>query len=466
MSRRPRRPKDLSRVLTAVLRHKALDMGLTMDSAGYVKLSDILAIPSVQRFPQGQRTEVAVRRLVRQCSKQRFSMRQGADGCAYIRANQGHSIKGLNDAAMLRPVRSASGLRACVHGTYWRFMESIRKGGLNRMSRKHIHFSFEQYGSQDTISGMRSDCQVLIHVDVARCLAAGIRFFMSDNKVILSEGRDGVIAPEYFSRVQEVEWLRVGGKRQATLREVKDWKTIEIPKDKFAPNSKAQSKWKNFSEKGRGRGVQKGCQASLGQAGPAQQSFRMLAVLDFEATCDDGKRMSPQEIIEFPTVLVDVKTGTSIGEFATYVKPTHHPQLTPFCTNLTGITQEQVDEGVGFPRALAAHQKWLLSRCDGKLDSVLFVTCGNWDLGTMLRKQCKTSGIEVPPAYRRFCNIKFAFRDFYKRKKAEGMARMLNVLKLELIGKHHSGIDDCRNLARICERMIKDGHVFAPTTRR
>ena len=229
---KPRRPKDISRFLAYILRHNAIKMGLKMDEEGYVKLSDILALPSVKKYPQGQRTEVAVQRLVRQCRKQRFSMRKGADGCVYIRANQGHSIKGLNDAAMLRPVHSASELRACVHGTYWRFMESIRKEGLNRMSRKHIHFSFEQYGSQDTISGMRSDCQVLIHVDVARCLAAGIRFFMSDNKVILSEGRDGVIAPEYFSRVQKVVWLRVGGKRQATLLEVKDWKTIEFPKEK------------------------------------------------------------------------------------------------------------------------------------------------------------------------------------------------------------------------------------------
>ena len=218
----PRRPKDLSRVLTAVLRHKAIKMGLKMDSAGYVKLDDILALLSVKKDPGKQLTEEDVRRVVSECKKQRFSMRQGDDGCAYIRATQGHSIKGLNDAAMLQPVQSASKLRACVHGTYWRFFDSIRQNGLNRMLRKHIHFSPQQYGSQDIISGMRSNCQVLIHVDVARCLAAGIRFFMSDNKVILSEGRDGVIAPEYFSRVQKVVWLRVDGKRKATLQEVKD----------------------------------------------------------------------------------------------------------------------------------------------------------------------------------------------------------------------------------------------------
>jgi len=31
---------------------------------------------------------------------------------------------------------------------------------------------------------------------------------------------------------------------------------------------------------------------------------------------------------------------------------------------------------------------------------------------------------------------------------------MLNVLKMELEGKHHSGIQDCRNIGRILHRMI------------
>lgn len=33
------------------------------------------------------------------------------------------------------------------------------------------------------------------------------------------------------------------------------------------------------------------------------------------------------------------------------------------------------------------------------------------------------------------------------------MAAMLNILKLGLEGRHHSGIDDCKNIARIVERL-------------
>jgi hypothetical protein len=34
---------------------------------------------------------------------------------------------------------------------------------------------------------------------------------------------------------------------------------------------------------------------------------------------------------------------------------------------------------------------------------------------------------------------------------------MLKHLKMDLVGRHHSGIDDCRNLARIVIRLIEDG---------
>jgi len=67
--------------------------------------------------------------------------------------------------------------------------------------------------------------------------------------------------------------------------------------------------------------------------------FDNFIVLDFEATCDQGGNFKPQEIIEFPSVLLDGRTLQSISEFQYFVKPTVNPQLTPFCTELTGITQ-------------------------------------------------------------------------------------------------------------------------------
>lgn len=59
----------------------------------------------------------------------------------------------------------------------------------------------------------------------------------------------------------------------------------------------------------------------------------------------------------------------------------------------------------------------------------------------------------------RVINIKTAFRVKYGYKRGKGMAKMLGALRMDLVGRHHSGIDDCGNILRIAERMVDDGWV-------
>ena len=70
--------------------------------------------------------------------------------------------------------------------------------------------------------------------------------------------------------------------------------------------------------------------------------LRYLLVLDFEATCDDTDKIVPKEemeITEFPTILYDLHDDKVEAVFHEYVRPSLHPQLTKFCTDLTGIQQ-------------------------------------------------------------------------------------------------------------------------------
>lgn len=73
------------------------------------------------------------------------------------------------------------------------------------------------------------------------------------------------------------------------------------------------------------------------------QAFSHILVLDFEATCDSGAVDFPHEIIEFPVVVLDTRTLQVVAEFHRYVQPTKNKELSEFCTDLTGITQEKVD---------------------------------------------------------------------------------------------------------------------------
>ena len=75
------------------------------------------------------------------------------------------------------------------------------------------------------------------------------------------------------------------------------------------------------------------------------QNFDYLIVLDFEATCGSkGHQPIPQEIIEFPCALLNVRKGFEVEAiFHQYVRPVKHPLLTTFCTELTGITQVRLN---------------------------------------------------------------------------------------------------------------------------
>ena len=64
--------------------------------------------------------------------------------------------------------------------------------------------------------------------------------------------------------------------------------------------------------------------------------YEYYLVLDFEATCLQGMRIEPQEIIEFPCLRINAKTLEIEDKFQEYVKPVERPKLSPFCTKLTG----------------------------------------------------------------------------------------------------------------------------------
>ena len=71
-------------------------------------------------------------------------------------------------------------------------------------------------------------------------------------------------------------------------------------------------------------------------------------------------------------------------------------------------------------------------------------------------EQCRTAGVALPNWARLWMNIKGPFRAAGYGK-GTGMMDMLKAMKIQHTGKHHSGIDDCRNIAKILQRLIQDG---------
>ena len=217
-------------------------------------------------------------------------------------------MKNVESDALLTKITNPFKYSEVVHGTYFEPLPLILKGGLNRMARNHVHFALGYPGNEGLISGMRGSCEVVIELNLTKAMHGEhkIPFYESSNKVILSEGlKDGSIPPQYFRAVYD-----------------------------FKKNQYIE-----------------------------MTSFDYICVFDFECTCEDNdtypKTLNMQEIIEFPIVIIDVKQRAIKSVFQTYVKPTVDPKLTDFCTQLTGITQEQVDAGVSIQDALKQAHRFL-----------------------------------------------------------------------------------------------------------
>ncbi|XP_028408777.1 tRNA 2'-phosphotransferase 1-like [Dendronephthya gigantea] len=195
---------DFSRKLTYVLRHNAVDLGMNVNHEGYVNILELQAHKLFHQFRPV--TAEKLQNIIDMDEKQRFSMVQRSDSW-FIRANQGHSgnvAAQLVDEKMLTPVSSSKDYPICVHGTDKEAWAKISaSGGLSRMARKHTHMSSRHKGSREMISGMRKRSNVMIYIDLDNAISAGIKFYISTNQVILSEGNDqGMIPIEFFKEVK------------------------------------------------------------------------------------------------------------------------------------------------------------------------------------------------------------------------------------------------------------------------
>ncbi|MCF7222220.1 RNA 2'-phosphotransferase [Marilutibacter chinensis] len=161
-----------SRFLSLILRHEPGRIGLQLDPRGWADIDELL----LRMQPHHPISRELLQRVVESNSKRRFAI---SDDGLRIRASQGHSI--AVDLA-LAPCEPPTRL---FHGTATRFLESIRRQGLLRGDRHHVHLSADIETA--TAVGRRHGRVVVLHVDAGRMHAEGYRFYRSDNGVWLTD---------------------------------------------------------------------------------------------------------------------------------------------------------------------------------------------------------------------------------------------------------------------------------------
>jgi putative RNA 2'-phosphotransferase len=124
--------------------------------------------------------------VVARNNKRRFSFDPTG---TLIRANQGHSVA---VDLQLEPVEPPAVL---YHGTGHGAVEPIRREGLRKMARHHVHLSSDRETARAV--GARHGRPVVFMVNAAAMRSAGHLFYRSDNGVWLVDH----VPPEYLRRL-------------------------------------------------------------------------------------------------------------------------------------------------------------------------------------------------------------------------------------------------------------------------
>ncbi|MFF4243653.1 exonuclease domain-containing protein [Streptomyces sp. NPDC001822] len=177
---------------------------------------------------------------------------------------------------------------------------------------------------------------------------------------------------------------------------------------------------------------------------------RLLNVVDVEATCWSGDQPpgSVSEIIEIGLTVVDLATAERLTRHQILVRPARST-VSQFCTELTGLTQSEVDEGVSFAAACR------LLAAGHHAGSRPWASWGDYDRNQFTR-QCQATGTPYPFG-RHHTNAKAAFTEAYGLRKRPGMARALEIAGRRLEGRHHRGADDAWNIAALVLHLSERG---------
>lgn len=165
--------KSISKFLSLILRHSPQTIGLKLDQQGWADVEELLSKATRQ---QQHISRKVLEEVVATNDKKRFAFNE--DGTK-IRASQGHSITvDLEMKAVAPP-------DYLYHGTVDRFIAAIKKEGLQKMSRQHVHLSRDREAAAKV--GSRRGVPVILNILSGKMHQDGFLFYLSENNVWLTD---------------------------------------------------------------------------------------------------------------------------------------------------------------------------------------------------------------------------------------------------------------------------------------
>lgn len=161
----------LSVFISLILRHKPEVINSDVDKHGYMDVNQL--IKGVNESGRNLNIDI-LKDIVKTDKKGRYSFNSDY---SKIRANQGHSIDVDVELEECRPPK------VLYHGTATRFMDSINKEGLKKMSRLYVHLSDNIETALQV--GKRHGEVCVLTIDSEKMFNNGYNFYLSKNGVWL-----------------------------------------------------------------------------------------------------------------------------------------------------------------------------------------------------------------------------------------------------------------------------------------
>lgn len=163
--------KNISKFLNLVLRHAPETIQLQLDRNGWANVDELII--KCHQFGKEFDFEL-LEEVVETNDKKRFTFN---DDLTKIRVNQGHSIDVELNLNEFEPNAFL------YHGTVEKFIDLIKKEGLQKMSRQYVHLSKDKETAIKV--GSRRGKPVVLKVDAPKMFENGFRFYLSENNVWL-----------------------------------------------------------------------------------------------------------------------------------------------------------------------------------------------------------------------------------------------------------------------------------------
>ena len=173
-------------------------------------------------------------------------------------------------------------------------------------------------------------------------------------------------------------------------------------------------------------------------------------VIDLEATTDEGGwPVAEMEIIEIGASLVN-RDGREVDHFQRFVRPQRRPHLTPFCRELTHITQANIDAAASLTEVWPQFERWLSHH---RARIVGWASWGDYDR-QQLEEEWRHHHLDSALSSMPHVNLKQRFAQARHLQKPMGLNSALQLAGMQFSGQQHRALVDARNTARLLPLIL------------